>query len=460
MSNPKIKYAKHRNGEIFYPRTVAKAVRFNDGLDLEEKFKNLSNIPSNPDEGITNYPIATEEEAISGISNSVLMTPLRTLQLLRSNGGGGSSLDISYDEENKILSFNTNRDSTSSSERLSKSQVSSLWNLIQKLAFLQPLTEDELNAFKLSWGLSSDGALSDDTILSISATYSGGSVLVGTSLSELTGISVVANLLNGSSSVITNYSLSGEILKGSNTITVSYLDKTTTFVVEGIESSGGSEETPINAELPTDGLLDFFDLRSAEYNNSGSGGSTLVKSTQGNGGLFAWANNIITEQNEYGIKVTRKLIYDKSGGTNTTSLGTSYSVVTLGYTSGTYGYSYSVGFTASNLCIANLVPSYTKTDGTTTKVPQENTKEGRPSGYHMFATVVDGNTMKQYVDNELVRTWNGSDYTDFASWENEYRISNTNNDEGKNTALAVYNRPLTDVELTEIQAFYKTMEVE
>lgn len=90
MSKPKIKYSKQRNGEIFYPRTVAEAIRFKDGESLETKM-------NNKDDSANNYPIASELEAREGVSNDVLMTPLRTLQLLEENGmnsGGGGGITI------------------------------------------------------------------------------------------------------------------------------------------------------------------------------------------------------------------------------------------------------------------------------------------------------------------------------------------------------------------------------
>ena len=97
MSNPKIKYSKQRNGEIFYPRTVAEAIRFNDGESLETKM--------NKDDSAKNYPIASELEAREGVSNDVLMTPLRTLQLLEENGmnsgGGGITIPVLSSEYNQ-----------------------------------------------------------------------------------------------------------------------------------------------------------------------------------------------------------------------------------------------------------------------------------------------------------------------------------------------------------------------
>ena len=71
------------------------------------------------------------------------------------------------------------------------------------------------------------------TLVSISASYTGGSVPVGTSLNALTGISVTATYSDGTTSAVTGYTLGGTIAEGSNTVTVSYGGQTTTFTVVG-----------------------------------------------------------------------------------------------------------------------------------------------------------------------------------------------------------------------------------
>lgn len=79
----------------------------------------------------------------------------------------------------------------------------------------------------------------EKTLTSISATYSGGDVAVGTALNDLTGIVVTAHYSDGSTATVTGYTLSGTIAEGNNTITVSYGGKTTTFTVTGVAESGG-----------------------------------------------------------------------------------------------------------------------------------------------------------------------------------------------------------------------------
>lgn len=123
-------------------------------------------------------------------------------------------------------------------------QANSLWAIIQKSAFAQQLTDAEINEFKTAWGIGGevepdipDEPIEPDnpevTLTSISATYTGGEVAVGTSVNSLTGITVKAHYSDGSTSNVTGYTLSGTITEGSNTITVSYDWKTTTITVMG-----------------------------------------------------------------------------------------------------------------------------------------------------------------------------------------------------------------------------------
>lgn len=79
-----------------------------------------------------------------------------------------------------------------------------------------------------------DSGDTDVTLTSISATYTGGDVSVGTALNDLTGITVTAHYSDGSTVNVTGYTLSGTIGEGCNTIIVSYGGKSTTFTVTGV----------------------------------------------------------------------------------------------------------------------------------------------------------------------------------------------------------------------------------
>lgn len=86
---------------------------------------------------------------------------------------------------------------------------------------------------------SSGGEEPQATLVSISATYTGGDVPIGTSVNDLEGITVIANYSNGTSETVTSYTLTGTIKEGSNVITVTYSGKTTTFNVNGITETVG-----------------------------------------------------------------------------------------------------------------------------------------------------------------------------------------------------------------------------
>lgn len=83
----------------------------------------------------------------------------------------------------------------------------------------------------------------EKTLSSISVSYTGENVSVGTALTDLTGIVVIATYSDASTQVVTGYTLSGEIVEGSNTITVTYEGKTATFTVTGYAVSTDEEWT-------------------------------------------------------------------------------------------------------------------------------------------------------------------------------------------------------------------------
>lgn len=115
------------------------------------------------------------------------------------------------------------------------------------------------------------------TLSSITATYTGGDVAVGTSVNSLTGITVTATYSDGSTSNVTDYTLSGTIADGTNTITVSYSGLTTTFTVKGVAESGGGEDTRT--------LLHNWNFTQGLVDSVGGVTATLSGATQDSEGL-------------------------------------------------------------------------------------------------------------------------------------------------------------------------------
>lgn len=291
----------------------------------------------------------------------------------------------------------------------------------------------------------------DVTLTSISATYNGGEVDTGTALTDLTGITVTATYSDGTTKEVTDYTLSGTITEGSNTITVSYGGKTTTFTVTGVAESGGDTSD----ELITDGLLDYFDFRTCVYNNEGAGGSTLIQPTQGNGQLFTWANNVITSQNDNGIATNRKFIYSTDKSTNQADFGTEFTIIALtkeGVFSGDFG------VIRTNVTTGWLFRG--KYNTSTSSVNTDDKGDGNydsVSDYNFQATRVKGNAMKVIFDTSSVE-FDGTSYDDFVSWNSKGSIGTVDRI-GTFVALAIYNRALSDVEIEEMRAFMKTLEV-
>lgn len=87
-------------------------------------------------------------------------------------------------------------------------------------------------------------------LIGISATYDGGDVIIGTNVTELTGITVIAKYENGFEYPINGYALSGTIVEGKNTITITYRGKSTTIKVTGIKAVDSIEATYSGGSVP------------------------------------------------------------------------------------------------------------------------------------------------------------------------------------------------------------------
>ena len=119
------------------------------------------------------------------------------------------------------------------------------------------------------------------TIVSISATYSGGEVEAGTELTALAGIVVTATYDDGSTKTVTGYTLSGTIAEGENTITVSYSGKTATFTVTGTANSGGEEEPEVTTYTVTNNLTNVVNSSSLASVTEGESYTAVLTAADG-----------------------------------------------------------------------------------------------------------------------------------------------------------------------------------
>lgn len=229
--------------------------------------------------------------------------------------------------------------------------------------------------------------------------------------------------------------------------------------VEIIASAVVVEEKP--AELITDGMLAYFDFRTAEYNNTATGGATTIASTQGSGQLFAWAHNGVAVQDERGIHFAnaRVNMYSQAGNTSQTVIGEPMTCIVL-----TYGQVATMGYNSANTGAKwSFCPEYNKSSGGTATVPAKNGAEYNNddcTDYNFCVYRVDGNTLTEIMDTS-VATFDGDSIDGFASWVTSVSVQvETATVDGKYcTAAAIYNRALSDVEIEEMRAFMKTLEV-
>lgn len=217
-----------------------------------------------------------------------------------------------------------------------------------------------------------------------------------------------------------------------------------------------------SSEMVTDGLVNYFDFRNAKYNNDGTGGSTIITATQGKGSLYTWAKNMVTEQNNYGMKIGRSMLYNaNSVGTNNVPLGTSFTAIFKCYLTNTSSPLFFNEYAAtSNVSKLNYKPKY-KTTSSTANLAITSLGSRLDSGYDTVTLIVDGNISKLYFGTTLVQTNDGSTINDFQGWYDQLNgigvLGGNNN--GYLTQMAVYNKALSEVQLVDMIDYLKTLEV-
>lgn len=224
----------------------------------------------------------------------------------------------------------------------------------------------------------------------------------------------------------------------------------------GSGSGGSGSGGNVTTGVPKDGLLSYFDLRNSEPTVDTSKGKTSYLATVGSGCLFTWSATSHTTSDKYGTKMARSILYDKYGGTTTSSCGTAFTWCFIGYNGLMASRSY---IALSNITAFCVNPTY-NTSSSTTRLGATDVSGSSKSGYTTVFVVVDGDNLKIYVNGELYKEYNGADYSDFKSWYSKLEVGAiATNADNYFTAMAIYNKALSAVELTEVQAYFETLEV-
>ena len=237
---------------------------------------------------------------------------------------------------------------------------------------------------------------------------------------------------------------------------------TISSVTGNVEIIASAVVVQVEAVLPEDGLVGFFDFRNineedAKKSNAVGTAYGIPTATKGNASLYTWGEWFVSTD-DYGTEVKRGLELGQNQGNkvNAIEYGTEYTFVGFTYK----GYANcGIGAAGNGWTVQ---PGYTKTDGTTGSAPKTNATGVLSGNDGYLAAIVraNGEVLDLFTDTTKVYTFNGSDYEDFAKWNGGRGAAvSPYNNSGKMVAYAYYNKALSEVEIAEAVAYMKTLEV-
>ena len=236
---------------------------------------------------------------------------------------------------------------------------------------------------------------------------------------------------------------------------------TISSVTGNVEIIASAVVVQVEAVLPEDGLVAFFDLRNIDVDAANTANAVsnnawgIPHATKGSGSLYAWGSCIKTSD-EYGTELSRGVSLGQDGTTTSVDLGTEFTCIGMS----SDGYFHSGYGSAGNGW--RISPGYVKEDGSTANVPAVMVLEYNEvvSGYKVTTARASGAEFDLFVNTAKMHTFNGEEYDGFEHWNGKPGAGVTpylNN--GKITCIAYYNKALSDVEIAEAVAYMKTLEV-
>lgn len=328
-------------------------------------------------------------------------------------------------------------------------QIAALDGLLKNAAYTKDVTT-EYAAFRAAFGLSGGDEPGTETwsvtsmLTNATSDNSANSVAKGGSYSAtITAekgytISNVAVTMGGVDITATAYA--------NGVITIASVTGNVTITVEAVTSGGGDQ-------IIANGLMAYFDFRTAEYSNDAAGGTTTISPTSGSGSLFTWAKNSIATQDDHGIHAanSRKYAFDARGGAEASDYTGALTLLVL-----TKGHVADQGFTYLNY---GQRWAFSPVYNTTSKAQTINGTVSK-EGYDYCVYRVDGGTLTLKMNDDTA-TYTGDEISGFESWVATVNIG-AQDQTGAGVYLvgaAIYNRALTDIEIEDMRAFFQTLEV-
>lgn len=221
-----------------------------------------------------------------------------------------------------------------------------------------------------------------------------------------------------------------------------------TAVVVGNASGGGS------GELPSEGMLAYFDLRNVVGQGNNSTGY-YVECTSGKGRMYGWHQ--VTNGGDYGAKRI-PMQYCAGESYNVHAFGTEFTWIVKNWGSATWaggGFKY---YTKPTNFGTEVVPTYKTANG---NVVAGTTNLGRSSSYSDFVVRVSGKSLSVYQDGKRVVEYDGNELGGFVSWVDTLTPGECWVGGGTSavTAIVVYNRALSEAEIVEAVEYLKVLEV-
>lgn len=235
-------------------------------------------------------------------------------------------------------------------------------------------------------------------------------------------------------------------------------------VTGNVEIVASASAETVGAVLPEDGLLAFWDLRNAASTTDwvptiGDAAIYKLQSVNTWDAQTVDSHGVLLQNGTYGGAKIQKA--DESGTFADMEHGTAFTIVTMGYSPEDGAM---IGTHAGRDGFGKwyLHAKYTNTEGTMATAKSVQTEVSAVGGtYCPEIYRVDGTQMSLHLYGTEWLNEDGSSYDGFDHWEDGVFIirSIKNHPSAYLTAVAIYNRALTDVEIVEIGEYLKTLEV-
>ena len=230
-------------------------------------------------------------------------------------------------------------------------------------------------------------------------------------------------------------------------------------VTGNVEIVASAIESEVTEALNTNGLVFNYDFRNSAmelYNLSGWGNVYRTVDKTGNALIFGTTEATGDEKGLLGYNFRDNMLV--SSEREKVKLGETYTVQALFRAENGRVQPNLFGW-GSNVVAANtfrISPKYlagtTETAAPAVQYSHEDTQ------YTVITYVVSGESLTVYHNTDLVLTLDGNNYDNFTKWM-DYGVPNSIYFTGYTTAFVGYNRALTQQEIIDNIAFFKTLEV-